>query len=79
LNAPQWRERSIKNYNNAIKFLETYRWSSLLDYLGQKNFPSLTSRAFLLELFGGGEKYKEDLATYLSGINLESIQDLLLE
>src|SRR3989344_1043630 len=79
LTSPQWREGSIKNHNNAMKFLETYRWSSLLDYLGQKNFPSLTSRAFLLELFGGGEKYKEDLATYLSGINLESIQDLLLE
>jgi len=37
-----------------IKFLEEkYRWSSYPDYLEKKNFPSLTSREFLIKVMGG--------------------------
>lgn len=44
---PEWRERSLKNFQKAWGFLNNYRWSSHLDYLGQKNFPSVTQRGFL--------------------------------
>jgi len=36
-----------------IDFVENYRWSSYPDYLGKKNFPSITSREFMLKTMGG--------------------------
>src|SRR3989338_1524711 len=53
---PDWRGRGIKNPKEAARYLETYRWSSHLDYLGKKNFPSLTQREFLLDFFGGEKR-----------------------
>lgn len=49
---PNWKEKGIKDLKQAVEFLENYKWSSYLDYLGNKNFPSLTSREFLIELMG---------------------------
>jgi len=47
---PKWKENRIKNPQKVIKFLENYKWSSYLDYIGKKNFPSVTDRKFLLEI-----------------------------
>lgn len=43
----QWKEGNIKNPKKAIDFIESYRWSSYADYIGKKNFPSVTQREFL--------------------------------
>jgi putative transposase len=56
---PKWKEKGIKNSQKVIKFLENYKWSSYSDYLGKKNFPSLTQRNFLLKVMGGGEGCRE--------------------
>lgn len=48
---PNWEEKGIKNIKKAERFLEEYRWSSFPDYLGKKNFPSVTERRFLLTIF----------------------------
>lgn len=62
LEFPQWKEKSLgENTEKAINYLEKYRWSSFLDYTGNKNFPSLTDRDFLLKLYGGEEKTTEEL------------------
>lgn len=42
-----------------IKFLESYRWSSFPDYVGIRNFPSVTDRGFLLDIFGGERRYRQ--------------------
>jgi len=55
---PGWKEKGIKNLKKAIKFLENYKWSSYLDYLGKKNFPSLTSREFLTKIMGVESGYR---------------------
>jgi len=67
----KWKEGGIKNPLKAIKFLESYKWSSYLDYIGKKNFPSVTERDFTLEVMGGEKgcrkfvkdwiKYKKEL------------------
>lgn len=44
--------------STSIEFLEWYRWSSFLDYIGRRNFPHVTERGFLLDVFGGEEKYR---------------------
>ncbi len=58
---PNWKEKGIKinNLKKIIKFLENYKWSSYSDYLGKKNFPSLTSREFLTKVMGGVEGCRE--------------------
>ena len=71
---PGWKEKGIKNAKRAIKYVENYRWSSYPDYLGQRNFPSLTSREFLLRVMRGKEgccnfinawlKFKQRLADF---------------
>ncbi|MFZ5559611.1 MAG: transposase [Patescibacteria group bacterium] len=76
---PEWRERKLKDYNKAIEFLNNYRWSSHLDYCGKKNFPSVTSREFLLEVFGGEERYKNSIEDWLKDMQLERIRELILE
>ena len=79
LDMPEWRERELKDYRGAVKFLETYRWSSHLDYCGVHNFPSVTQRDFLLEFFDGSEGYKKNITGWLKEFELELIEDLLLD
>ncbi|MEK9130303.1 MAG: hypothetical protein AAB526_02805 [Patescibacteria group bacterium] len=52
--------RRKSNFRNTSEiFLEKYRWSSFLDYIGKKNFPSVTSRELFLDFFEGEKKYLE--------------------
>ena len=53
-----WREEGIKNPEEVIKFLENYKWSSYLDYIGKKNFPSVTQREFLVRVMGDKDNCK---------------------
>lgn len=77
--APEWRENELKNYKKALEFLNSYRWSSHLDYLGNKNFPSVTQRDSLLEIFGSSEEYKKSINQWLKNIELENIKESILE
>lgn len=76
---PSWRAGEIKNLRRALKFLENYRWSSFLDYIGKKNFPSVTQRRFLLGLVGGEKAYGADIKSWLRNFNLAEISSLSLE
>ncbi|MFH1979073.1 MAG: transposase [Patescibacteria group bacterium] len=64
-----------------IKFLESYRWSSFSDYVGKKNFPSVTQKDFLLNFFGKENKYKKEAVAWLKNYsnNLEEIKNIVLE
>ncbi len=77
--ASEWRLGELKDYKGAIKFLDAYRWSSHLDYLGEKNFPSLTSRDFLLEIFDGEKGYRKKISDYLKDLNLARVKGFTLE
>lgn len=50
---PNWKEMGIKESEKVIKFLEDYKWSSYPDYIGKKNFPSVSEREFMLKIMGG--------------------------
>lgn len=41
----------------SVNYLLDYRWSSFPDYAGKDNFPSVTSRDFLLNIYGGEAAY----------------------
>lgn len=76
---PEWRDGKLRNIQKAIKFLKTYRWSSHLDYTGEKNFPSTTNRDFLLKFFEGAERYALNMKAWLRDLNLASINHLTLD
>jgi len=63
--AEDWRERSrsgIQSAREALAYLDAYRWSSYLDYMGKKNFPSLITK----DLFEGRSgEYAVELQAYL--------------
>ena len=55
----KWKEIGIQNPDKVISFLENYKWSSYLDYIGKKNFPSVTERKWISEIMGGEKGCKE--------------------
>jgi putative transposase len=69
----------------GMKFLEEYRWSSFPDYIGKKNFPSVTKRDFVLKIFGGEAGYRRFTREFLKELHKdekvwpEPIQELMLE
>ena len=65
---PGWRIGKINNDQKAIEFLDSYRWSSHLDYLDKKNFPSVTQREFMLKILGGEENYQQSIENWLKEI-----------
>lgn len=62
---PKWKEFGIKNLKKCIEFLENYKWSSYLDYIGKVNFPSVTKRKFMLEMMAGEIACKNCIEDYL--------------
>ena len=79
--AEQWRIRDkglFKAADRALLYLQKYRWSSYLDYCGEKNFPSILTTTLFQE--GGGPKeYRKSIAQYLKNIESDSILSLALE
>lgn len=50
---PNWREEGVKNFKEVIDFLENYKWSSYVNYLGKDNFPAVINKKFFEEIFDG--------------------------
>lgn len=73
---PNWRDGEIKNIKKAIEFLESFRWSSHLDYIGKKNFPSVTQREFLLDIFGGKTSYRNEIHKWLKTMEAAEIEKI---
>ena len=72
LSMPQWREGKIQNITQALKKLREYRWSSHLDYLGEKNFPSITEREFLAQIIGTRAQYEKEIEYIITNADLAS-------
>lgn len=62
---PNWKEIGIKNPEKAIGFVENYKWSSYPDYIGKKNFPSVTDREFLLKIMGREKDCREFVEAWI--------------
>lgn len=71
-----WRNGTIADASSALDHLLSYRWSSLLDYVGHANFPSIVYTDFYKQ---SHPEYKKDISKYvanLGGVNLQTLQDL---
>ena len=76
---PEWRKGQISDFKKAIEFLDQYRWSSHLDYFGKKNYPSVTSREFLLRVFNGHNNYKDSVEKWLKELDLSQLDGVALD
>lgn len=63
--AQEWRIRAkgaVRSTEEALKYLQGYRWSSYLDYLGKENVPSILTTNFFRHTLGN---YRQSLSEYL--------------
>lgn len=60
-----WKEKGINNWDAVNKFLEGYRWSSYLDYLGNHNFPSIMNNESIKWYFKSVENYKKFVQSWM--------------
>ncbi len=71
LSYPEWRENKISDPKKATELLKSHRWSSHLDYLGIKNFPSVLNMRALMETFGSHKDYHQLVENYLKDIQID--------
>ena len=62
---PGWKEKGIKDIEKDIEFIDNYKWSSYQDYIGIKNFPSVTEREFLSDLMNDAGGCKNAIKDWL--------------
>jgi len=63
---PNWKEVGIKNPQKVINFIETYKWSSYKDCIGESNFPDILNIELFYETFNtNAKKFKEDVEDWI--------------
>mgnify|MGYP000859478265 CR=1 FL=1 len=72
----EWREGKIGDAHKALDFLDKYRWSSYLDYVGKKNFPSIIEKDFLLHRLGNEEAQKKEIKNWIKSFSKNSKENL---
>lgn len=75
---PNWKKDGVKDWGRVNEFLENYRWSSYLDYIGIKNFPSLINKGIISNYFENETSYKNFINQWLKK-DLEFIKEIILE
>lgn len=73
----EWREGSVKNKNKALKELRKYRWSSYLDYIGTKNFPSLITQELLGDTLGSHSAQETEISKIISDEDMATSADII--
>ena len=74
-----WKDLITEGVNKILEYLKNYRWSSYLDYVGKKNFPSLTNRSFLSKVLGGAGNYKKETMDWVRKMDYSIFQEVALE
>lgn len=67
---PEWRKGAVSDAHKALKSLYAYRWSSHLDYLGVRNFPSLIRTDVLSPILGTQVDYENKISDIISAPEL---------
>ena len=62
----QWRVGGVTDCTEALGVLDTYRWSSYLDYQGTKNFPSVLHTQFLKQILGTAKQQSHTMKSIIS-------------
>ncbi|MFH1162026.1 MAG: transposase [Candidatus Jorgensenbacteria bacterium] len=66
-----WREGNIRNAKEVLAYLKGYRWSSFPDYVGVRNFPSVTQRELLVGFIGDEQRHLDAYKDWLTDFEEE--------
>jgi putative transposase len=72
-----WRNGVLSDPEHALALLKSYKWSSFLDYTGNRNFPSILTTSFFNDIFSGD--YAKDLIHFVHDMSMSSLGSLTLE
>ena len=79
----KWKEEGLKKeeMKEALNFLDNYRWSSHIDYLGKKNFSSIINKRLLTGIFNENVDYEKCFKEWLEFFenNIQEIKQLINE
>ena len=73
-----WQSKGVDEPKKAIEFLNNYKWSSHLDYVGKSDFSLVLWKDFLKEYFGGMPKYVKDFSNFISDFDFSAIDNNLI-
>ncbi len=63
---PKWKEEGVKNSVSILKYLNSYRWSSFLDFAGRKRKESgILERKNFLDYFGSIKNFEKEIFDWL--------------
>lgn len=62
---PQWKEKKIKNFNQAKNFLENYQWSSYPYYINSEINSSVINKKFFIKFFRGEKNCKKEIENWI--------------
>lgn len=74
----KWKKGGIKDTKKVIEFIENYKWSSYLDYLGKENFPSVTQRD-LFDKMMSRDRWRKFVSDWVEFKGLDGFGDVSLE
>ena len=77
--APLRIKNTSASKKETIDFLQKYRWSSLPDYLGTKNFPTVIDKKFLTACIGDKNEFRSQTQEWLTSGDIQSIQDVMFD
>lgn len=79
LKMPSWRDKKIENPQKALRFLESYRWSSYLDHVGKRNFPSVISQNIFRKFYGTPKEYRASLQEWINDMDFAGLSKVAIE
>ncbi|MBI2056226.1 MAG: transposase [Candidatus Sungbacteria bacterium] len=79
LTMPEWRNHNVTDFDKATMLLKNYRWSSLLDYIGIQNFPTVIARDFLQDYVGSSIDFLNDMKSWVQNIDFAILEGKTLE
>lgn len=59
------KDKNFESKFDKVEHLKNYKWSSYIDYINGNNFPSVTKRQPVIDLFGSSVNYNNDLMQFL--------------
>lgn len=71
-----WREGVLPQSKKALEYLSKYRWSSYLDFVGDKNFPSILTTSLFAD---SPNAYKKEIVRYVADMGPEKLPTGTLE
>ena len=74
---PEWREGAVKKPNEALKYLQNYKWSSFQDYNGTRNYPSLLYSSYLKDILGSAKEQAQQIISMISNPLLAEQSEIL--